>query len=171
MRRRQLALGAGVAVAAGAAGVAGWWFTADRREPAPAGFWDLKFERPEGGELALAGLRGGPLLVNFWATWCAPCITELPLLDAFAQRQAAAGWKLVGLAVDAPTPVRRFVKERPLSFPVGLAGLDGTDLGKALGNSQGGLPFTVVFDRDGHIADRKLGAVHPPDLERWAKRF
>ena len=171
MNRRHLALGAGVAVAAAAAGIAGWRLTGDRSEPAPAGFWDLRFERPEGGSLALAELRGGPLLLNFWATWCAPCITELPLLDAFAKQQAAAGWKLVGLAVDAPTPVRRFVKERPLSFPVGLAGLEGTDLGKALGNHQGGLPFSVLFDRQGRIADRKLGALHPPDLERWAKRF
>jgi thiol-disulfide isomerase/thioredoxin len=171
MNRRQMALGAGVAVAAAAAGVGGWVATADPSEPAPAGFWDLKFERPEGGTLALSSLRGGPLLVNFWATWCAPCITELPLLDAFAKQQAAAGWKLVGLAVDAPTPVRRFVAERPLSFPVGLAGLDGTQLGRVLGNQQGGLPFSVVFDRQGRIVARKLGAVHPPDLERWAKRF
>ena len=160
-----------MAVAAAAAGVGGWFLTADHSEPAPAGFWDLSFERPEGGTLALASLRGGPLLVNFWATWCAPCITELPLLDAFARRQAAAGWKLVGLAVDAPTPVRRFIQERPLSFPVGLAGLDGTELGKALGNAQGGLPFSVVFDRQGRIGARKLGAVHGPDLDRWAARF
>jgi thiol-disulfide isomerase/thioredoxin len=171
MNRRQMALGAGVGAVAAAAGVVGWRLTAERSEPAPAGFWDLTFERPEGGELALSSLRGGPLLVNFWATWCAPCITELPLLDAFAKEQAAAGWKLVGLAIDAPTPVRRFVKERPLSFPVGLAGLEGTELGRLLGNAQGGLPFSVVFDRQGRIGARKLGALHAPDLERWAKQF
>src|SRR5690606_28826924 len=96
-------MAAGVALAAAGAGV--WW--ADRRlRPGPvvsgaeAGFWQASFDTPDGQALPMAAFRGRPLLVNFWATWCPPCVEELPLLNTFHEAQAAKGWQLVGLAVD-----------------------------------------------------------------------
>ena len=62
----------------------------------------------DGGKLALANFLGKPLLVNFWATWCPPCVKEMPLLDRFAQEQRAAAWQVVGLAIDKIEPVREF---------------------------------------------------------------
>lgn len=168
MKRRPLLLAAGVGAAAAGlgAGVA-WWRLRPQESPLPAGFWESRFERPEGGELALANFRGKPLVLNFWATWCPPCVTELPLLDAFHTENAAAGWSVVGLAVDSPTPVREFLRKRPLALPVGLAGLDGIEFGRSLGNQQGGLPFTIVLDRSGVVRSRHLGALKEPDLAAW----
>ncbi len=168
MKRRSLLLGAGVGTVAAALGTGvAWWRLRPHQSPLPPGFWDSRFERPEGGELALADFRGKPLVLNFWATWCPPCVTELPLLDAFHKTHSAAGWSVVGLAVDSPTPVREFLRKRPLALPVGLAGLDGVEFGRSLGNGQGGLPFTVVLDRSGNVHQRHLGALKEADLAAW----
>ncbi len=169
MNRRHWVL-AGAGAAAAAAGVAWQLRPFGASDEPPPGFWTLKFERPEGGELALADFRGRPLLVNFWATWCAPCIKEMPDLDRFQQAYAAQGWQVVGLAIDGPTPVREFLKKLPVRFAIGLAGLDGTELARALGNEQGGLPFTVVLDAQGRISGRKLGQTRWNELVAWAER-
>jgi thiol-disulfide isomerase/thioredoxin len=168
--RRQWLQVAGVAAAAGAAG-AGWhawrsWQTSEEPVGPP---WSERFATPEGGELALASLRGRPLVLNFWATWCPPCIKELPELDRFHREWAARGWQVVGLAVDSPKPVKEFLQRQPLSFAVGMAGLEGSALSRQLGNEQGALPFTAVFDRSGRLIRRKLGQTSFDELAGWAQ--
>jgi thiol-disulfide isomerase/thioredoxin len=166
---RRLALMTGAAVAAGVAGVgAAWWRSRTAAADSGAAIWPLRFETPAGGQLVLAELRGKPLLLNFWATWCPPCISELPLLDHFHREQQARGWQVVGLAVDNLAPVREFLGKRPVGFAIGLAGLEGVELSRTMGNAGGALPFTVVFDRAGHAVQRKLGVIQPDDLTRWA---
>jgi thiol-disulfide isomerase/thioredoxin len=168
MKRRTLAIGAAVGAAAAVAGAGvAWWRLRPEKVPLPAGFWQTRFERPEGGELALANYRGKPFVLNFWATWCPPCITELPLLDRFHREQQPRGWTVLALAVDSPTPVREFLLKRPLAMPVGLAGSDGIEFGRSLGNTQGGLPFTVVLGSDGSVHARKLGALTEADVGAW----
>ena len=166
--RRAWMLGVGVAAAALGAGVAAWRLRLQpAADDAAAAFWEARWERAQGGELVAAELRGAPLLVNFWATWCPPCVEELPLLDRFHREQQARGWRVVGLAIDQPSAVRAFLQRLPLSFPVGLAGFGGTQLARQLGNPTGALPFTVVFDARGRLAQRKLGQVEPADLQAW----
>jgi thiol-disulfide isomerase/thioredoxin len=128
----------------------------------------LTFDTPTGEKLVMQSLRGKPLLVNFWATWCAPCIEEMPLLDRFYRENLAKSWQVLGLAIDQVEPVNRFLKKAPVSYPVGMAGLQGTDLGRSLGNSVGGLPFTVVFGAAGTVLRRKIGQLTPADLQQWA---
>lgn len=167
-RRALLAGVAGAALVAGA-GVA-WW----RLRPAQLGrdageaLWPLSFATPQGGTLDMASLRGRPLLLNFWATWCPPCVEEMPLLDAFYRQHASNGWQVLGLAVDQPSAVRTFLGRLPVSFPIALAGLEGTGLSKAMGNLAGGLPFTVVFGADGAVRQRRMGRVSEADLKQWA---
>ncbi len=78
-----------------------------------------------------------------------------------------AHWQVLGLAIDQPSAVRAFLGRQPLSFPVGLAGLGGTELARGLGNEKGGLPFSLLFDREGRLVARKLGRLLPQDLQRW----
>lgn len=150
------------------AGLAGaglaWWRLPKAEPPVDAALWQQRLPRPEGGELALAGLRGRPLVLNFWATWCPPCVEELPLLDRFFAEQQANGWQVAALAVDQPAQVTLFLQRMPLRFPVALAS---ASLARSLGNPAGGLPFTIVFDADGNVIARKLGRLHPADLARW----
>lgn len=166
-RRRRLVL-AGVAGVAVLAGV-GWslW-----RRQGSAGesavLWEMRFDQPDGGQLSMASLRGGPLVLNFWATWCAPCVKEMPELDRFHRDYAHRGWRVLGLAIDGPNQVREFLKRVPVGFAIGLAGAQGTDLMRALGNSQGALPFTVVLDRAGRPVHRRLGETRYSDLVTWA---
>ncbi len=167
MKRRSLLIGGASATAALAGvGVALWQQGRIDASPANA-LWPLKFERPEGGELQMATLRGKPLLVNFWATWCPPCVREIPLLDRFHRDHQARGWQVVGLAADNIAPVREFLTRQPVAFAIGLAGLGGVDLARRLGNTTGGLPFTLVFTSAGEVAHRKLGVLGSSELDDW----
>lgn len=168
MKRRIWLLG-GAGAAAALAGVAWQQARAPRTEPAPPGLWQTRLARPEGGELDFSTLRGAPLVLNFWATWCAPCIKEMPELDQFQRDFAGRGWRVVGLAVDNPSAVREFLKKTPVSYAIALAGFEGSQLSRELGNDKGGLPFTVVFDRTGALAHRRLGQTSLAELTAWAR--
>jgi thiol-disulfide isomerase/thioredoxin len=128
----------------------------------------MTFMTPEGQILRMADLRGKPIILNFWATWCPPCIEELPLLNSFFQENKVKGWQVLGLAVDQLEPVKRFLAKSPLDFPVGMSGMPGLELSKSLGNLSGGLPFTVVFGPSGQVAHRKIGKITSKDLQAWA---
>ena len=168
-QRRGVLFGAVGAAAALAGGAVAWrrFQPGVIEDTALTSLWALSFDTPAGEALPMMRLRGKPLLVNFWATWCPPCIEELPLLDAFYKKNAVKNWQVLGLAVDQPSAVRKFLGRLPLSFPVGLAGLDGTELAKSLGNLAGGLPFTVVLGADGQVRQRKMGRIEPADLDAW----
>jgi thiol-disulfide isomerase/thioredoxin len=171
LNRRGWALGAGVAAAAAAAG-AGWalWRQSVGASPGVEGeFWSLAFDTPDGKRLALADHRGRPLVLNFWATWCPPCVREMPALDRFQRDFAATGWHVVGLAADELGPVREFLTRTPVSFPIGLAGFGGVELSRRLGNLSGGLPFTLVFGLDGTVVQRHMGETSYDQLATWSK--
>ena len=174
MNRRTLTYTAAATIA-GLAGVGAAWlkYTPQKLTPtqtsaAEEALWALNFKTPDGQLRAMNSFRGRPLLLNFWATWCPPCIEELPLLDAFYQEHKGSGWQVLGLAVDQPSAVRKWLQAKPLSFAVGMAGLTGTELSKSLGNLAGGLPFTVAFGASGALLVRKTGKVSKDDLKQWA---
>jgi thiol-disulfide isomerase/thioredoxin len=102
---------------------------------------------------------------NFWATWCAPCREEIPLLIAVREKYAAQGVEIVGIAIDNEANVRHFSTSFSISYPILLAEADGLDLMRKLGNGTGGLPYTVVVNRQGRVVHRKLGALHQDDLD------
>jgi len=133
---------------------------AERRTLPTASLVDLA-----GRTRRLSEWRDRVLICNFWATWCAPCREEIPLLVATRSKYAFAGVEIVGIAVDNPTKVRDFAASFNISYPILLAEADGLDLMRQLGNSSGGLPYTVVADRQGNVVHRKLGAFKAADLD------
>ena len=106
-------------------------------------------------------------MLNFWATWCAPCVEEMPDLDQLSQQFPDIGF--LGLAVDTTRNVEKFLKKVPVHYPILIAGHGGVEQMRDLGNKKGGLPFTVVFNRNGRIAHRILGQIQPSDLEEKIK--
>ncbi len=170
MKRRAVVMGTVAATAAAAGGGTAWWRSrraGEVDEAAAPDLWSQTFPRLYGSAVRMADLRGRPLVLNFWATWCGPCVKEMPLLAQFASDRASSGWQVLALAIDGAEPVGRFVKERSLSVPVALAGAEGVDLSRSLGNSQGALPFSVVFDSTGRAVARNLGAVSQALLSEW----
>jgi thiol-disulfide isomerase/thioredoxin len=132
-----------------------------------AAFWRTRFPILDGKEQPGSAWRGQPLVVNFWATWCPPCVEELPLLDEFYQQNKAKGWQMIAVAADSESKVRDFITKRSLQMPVSVLGADALSLSKSLGNLAGGLPFTLVLDSKGGIAQRKAGQIKAPDLVNW----
>lgn len=159
-----------VALAAMAAGAAwnGWRHQAKSlNSTAMQSLWSASFEQVDGSTLQLAEFRGKPLVLNFWATWCTPCVEEMPLLNAFYRQNQSKSWQMIGLAIDQPSAVKRFLGQHPVEYAIGLAGLDGTALMKTLGNETGGLPFTLVLDAQENISMHKLGKLSASDIQSW----
>lgn len=170
-KRRKLlfAAAAGTAALAGS-GLALWRYRLSKPEDgALAALWALEAELPSGGIYKLAKLKGKPLVVNFWATWCPPCVEEMPLLDAFYRENAAKGWQIVGLAADNAKAVTKFLGQTPVQFPTPLAGLAGIELSRTLGNLTGALPFTVVINSQGAIALRQMGKLSAEQIADFRK--
>ena len=133
-------------------------------DPAP----DFALPDLAGVTRSLADFRSRPLLVNFWATWCAPCVEEMPLLDRFEREYRAAGWQVVGLALDGAAPVQEFLARTPVGFAIGLAEGRGVGLSRSLGNTRGALPFSVAINARGEAFARKLGVLNWQELSAWA---
>ncbi len=118
-----------------------------------------------GRERRLAQWQGKALLCNFWATWCAPCREEIPLLNAAHQEQVSKMLQVVGIAVDNAANVVQFSKTTKIDYPLLLGDAGAIALMRRLGNQGGGLPFTVALDRHGRLAQRKLGAYAEAELK------
>jgi thiol-disulfide isomerase/thioredoxin len=164
--RRELLILGGAGLAAAAAGflvgplLLHLGGDGDDKALAAATFSDL-----EGRPRNLAEWRGKVLVCNFWATWCAPCREEIPLLVAARQKYGVGGVEIVGIAIDNGAKVREFAATFRISYPVLLAEANGLDLMRRLGNQGGGLPYTVIADRKGRVVHRKLGALKEAELD------
>jgi len=101
--------------------------------------------------------HGKLLLVNFWATWCSPCVEEMPELSALQNEQKFKNLQVIGIGIDSPSNIREFAAKHKISYPLYMAGMGGIELAKQMGNQQGGLPYTVLFSADGQVKKTYIG--------------
>ncbi|GAB2901573.1 TlpA disulfide reductase family protein [Uliginosibacterium flavum] len=126
----------------------------------------LKLELPDlaGRPQALAQWRGRPLLINFWASWCGPCLEEMPLLDEVARQEGLSGVQVLGIARDSAANVSAYARAHPTSYPLLIATEPVVDLFAALGNPAQGLPFSLLVAANGEVLSLRLGAFQDAEL-------
>lgn len=171
-RRQWLAIGA---AGAGAAALGGW--AASLLPPIPgrrggrndvsALVYAQSFPDLDGRPQPLAQWRGQILVLNFWATWCPPCIDEMPDLQAARDDYRSRGVEIVGIGIDHPLKIRNFRDRYGLTLPLLVAAADGSALGRELGNDEDALPYTALLDRRGRLAQRRIGRIRPEQLRGW----
>lgn len=178
MNTRRILAGALVAIVAAGGGVlASHWLNGGKTEVAPnaqpvsgesavAQLWSAPVTTVDGKPQTLSSLKGHPIVVNFWASWCGPCVEEMPALSQLQRDYAGKCIQFVGLGVDSDKNVQAFLQKVKVAYPVYVTGFGGADLARAFGNSAGGLPFTVVIDANGEIRSTKLGQIDPQALKK-----
>lgn len=115
---------------------------------------------------ALSQWKGKPLLVNFWAPWCAPCVKEMPELSTLSGELKAEGIQFIGIGVDTPTNIAEFTGKYKVTYPIYIGGMGATDVARAFGNANGSLPYTVLIGADGKVAKTYLGILHFDELRK-----
>lgn len=131
----------------------------------PSAGKDFSLPDLAGKPRSLADWRGKLVLLNFWATWCPPCRSEIPGFVRLQRRYGDAGLQIVGVSVDNPEAVAQFWQEMKINYPLLLADDSVYDLMSAYGNRDAGLPYSVIIRPDGQIASTRLGAYREKDLE------
>jgi thiol-disulfide isomerase/thioredoxin len=130
-----------------------------RARTIPTDVPNISLADSDGVKHALSEWKGRPLLINFWATWCAPCRREIPLLKTLRHERAADGVEIVGIAVDFRDAVQHYAREMGIDYPVLVGEQDGLDAIAAFGMDTV-FPFTVFTDRQGRIVTLKIGELH-----------
>ncbi len=110
---------------------------------------------------------GRPMLVNVWASWCAPCLKEMPELQRFAAQHAANGVQVVGIALDDADAVDAFLRRVPVSYPILLDTPGPADAGVRLGNPKGVLPYSVLVSADGRLLKQRIGPFDEGEIDGW----
>ena len=170
MNRRQWIYIAGISLIALALGVltSQWIYrTGLASDPAIKAFFANPWKTAEGKTVNTDEWRGKVLVVNFWASWCPPCVEEMPTLDKLQQEFSSKNVLFVGIGIDSPSNIRQFLLKTPVNYPIVLGGLEGSNWAKNMGNPSSGLPFTVVIDSKGAINRVKLGKISEDELSSW----
>ena len=138
-------------------------------DPAVKAFLENPWQTPDGKVANTQEWQGKVLVVNFWASWCPPCVEEMPTLDKLQQEFLQQNVLFVGIGIDSPTNIREFLEKTPVSYPIMIGGLQGSSLSKQMGNTQGALPYTIIINAKGKLSYSKLGKISEDELRNAIK--
>jgi thiol-disulfide isomerase/thioredoxin len=172
MNRRQWMCIVGISLLALLGGVltSQWIYkTGPASDPAIAAFFANPWQTPDGKLANTEQWRGKVLVVNFWASWCPPCVEEMPTLDKLQAEFKNQNVLFVGIGIDSPSNIREFLQNTPVSYPIVIGGLEGSNLSKQMGNTQGALPYTVIIKAKGKASSSKLGKISEDELRNVIK--
>ncbi len=158
--------------------LAGLWFSDSQRAdgpapatasapPPPTRLPDIRLADLNGTLRAVSEWSDRPQLINFWATWCAPCRKEMPLLEALHQQQP--GIAVIGIAIDREEPVQRFIAETGVSYAILRGEADAMAAAELFGAAFAALPFTVIAAPGGEILQLHTGELKPEAIDRIAR--
>lgn len=131
----------------------------------PEALWNLPFPNLSGTTQTLGDWRGKTLVINFWATWCAPCREEIPDFIAIRSEYASKSVEIVGIAIDNAQAVKPYAQQMGISYPLLIGEGGALEMSRALGNPSGALPYTVVIAPNGAILLRHLGRLPKAKLQ------
>lgn len=167
--KRNILLFSAVAVSFAAGGA---FFGMQKFEPAPAqapavsNLLSQSLLDTQGQSQPLSQWKDKALVVNFWATWCAPCVDEMPELSALQAEVAPSNIQILGIGIDSAANIAQFASKYKIAYPLYTGGLNATELSRQFGNKAGGLPFTVLVDRDGQVKKTYLGRLKMEELRK-----
>lgn len=138
--------------------------TAARAEAQPISLPDFKMPDSSGQERSIKEWQGKILIINFWATWCPPCMKEMPAFEAMQQEFGNKGVQFIGIALDDPEPVKEFINKKKITYPILIGQDSGTKIAHDLGNVINTVPFTVIFDKKGQLLKRQMGTLDREQL-------
>ena len=172
MNRRQLLLAAGVAAVAATAGalIATWRTrTHSASNEAVRALFEKEWFSADQKPVSTENWKNRVLVVNFWASWCPPCVEEMPTLDKIQREFDPKKMLIVGIGIDSPSNIREFLIRTPVSYPIVIGGLEGSNIAKQMGNSSGALPYTVIINTKGKAVYSKLGKISEDELRKAIK--
>jgi len=138
-------------------------------DPAIKAFFANPWQTADGKSVKTEAWQGKVLVVNFWASWCPPCVEEMPTLDLLQKDFLQQNVLFVGIGIDSPSNIREFLKNTPVLYPIVIGGLEGSALSKQMGNTSGALPYTLIINSKGKAVYSKLGKISEDELRKAIK--
>lgn len=148
-----------------------YWHPAAPNSTAVGALFSQSLPDIQGKPQSLAQWKNKKLIVNFWATWCAPCVEEMPELSALQQEIADRNIQVLGIGIDSASNITEFASKYKIHYPLYIAGMNGVELSRQFGNQTGGLPFTVLIGSDGDVRKTYLGRLKFEELRKDLAAF